>query len=553
MASNADPEAQRSPADPRLKARRTVLQLLCSGDEYRFLHECAIQKLPQSIQDRTYSPATYNGIVKSKDKYTTAALRSSIRVFLLTRVGMKLLDFITQRILGKGAPASPKVPFRDSPAFRLPLSLSLMLLFHRLLYRFFYRLRANLRTDNARLFRERNPRISKALMSKYAPAIGASLAGFLLGGYPQSQLRLTLAIYTSTRSLEVLYNTLVEKGWFAFRPWWFGSWLLMPLSMAQLFHAFIFDREATPAVGRQDGSEIFDELEANAVSFQWFGKLILQFTPEYIKQRPAGLPANVAWPEPFETVDALAKIAELKWPPFTSPILHPTVSGTLPAAVQSMSPITSPAHPAIASLSCALLHPKSPSCLTAFIHQALLSVPPLTRSLTKVYLALSLLKIKSFLTEPITSTNLLCRKILAATAILCSSIGAAWGSVCLFNAILPRKLLPTQRFYLSGAISGLPFAVLCGSGYRAHFLYLFRQAVESAWKTGVKRGLWRGYRGGDLWVIVASWALLGVLLERNPENVADRGFRKALTWMRGDGYIDLVERRAKKNKKVSVE
>ncbi|KAK2867806.1 hypothetical protein FQN49_003459 [Arthroderma sp. PD_2] len=532
MASAADPDAQRNPADLRLKLRRTVLQLLCSGDEYRVLHECAIQKLPQSIQDRAYSPSTFSGMVKSKDKYTTAALRSSIRVFLLTRMGMKLLGFITQRILAKGATNSPKVPFRDSPAFRLPLSLSLMLLFHRLLHRFFYRLRANLRTDNARPFRERNPRISKALTSKYAPAIGASLAGFLLGAYPQSQIRLTLAIYTSTRSLEVLYNTLVEKGWFAFRPWGFGSWLLMPLSMAQLFHAFIFDREATPS---------------------WFGKLILQFTPEYIKQRPDGLSATASWPEPFETVDALAKIAELKWPPFTSPILHPTISGTLPAAVQSMSPITSPAHPAISSLSCALLHPKSPSCLTAFIHQALLSIPPLTRSLTKIYLALSLLKIKSFLTEPITSTNLLCRKILAATAILCSSIGAAWGSVCLFNAVLPRKLLPTQRFYLSGAISGLPFAVLCGSGYRAHFLYLFRQAVESAWKTGVKRGLWRGYKGGDLWVLVASWALLGVLLERNPETIADRGFRKALTWMRGDGYIDLVERRARKSKKVSAE
>ncbi|EFQ97751.1 hypothetical protein MGYG_00792 [Nannizzia gypsea CBS 118893] len=543
MASNPDPDAQRSPPSLGFKAQRTVLQLLCSAEEYRKLHESVIQNLPQSIQTRAYSPATFNHIVKSRDKHTSAALRSSIRLFWISRLGMKLLDFIKSRVISRtgAADVSSSVPFRDSPAFRLPLSLSLMLLFHRLLHRFFSRLRANLRTDNARPFRERNPRIAKALTSKYAPAIGASLAGFFLGVYPQTQLRLTVAIYASTRSLEVLYNALVDNGWLSFRPWWFGSWLLMPLSMAQLFHAFIFDREATPS---------------------WFGNVILQYTPGYIKRRPSGLPGMVAWPEPFETVDALAKVAELKWRYGTLhddldrlllPILHPTITDTLPAAVQIISPITSPAHPAIASLSCALLHPKSPSCLTALIHQVLLSVPPLIRSITKVYLALSILKFKSFVTSPVTSINELSRKILAATAIICSSIGAAWGSVCFFNAIFPRKLLPTQRFYLSGAISGLPFAVLCGSGYRAHFLYLFRQAVESTWKTGVKRGLWRGYKGGDLWVLVASWALLGVLLERNPENITDRGFRKALTWMRGDGYSDLAERRAKRSKRNPAE
>jgi hypothetical protein len=66
--------------------------------------------------------------------------------------------------------------------------------------------------------------------------------------YPESQLRITLAIYTATRGLEFLYNALEEKGWFANRPWWFGSWLLMPVSCAQLFHAFVFDREAVPKV-----------------------------------------------------------------------------------------------------------------------------------------------------------------------------------------------------------------------------------------------------------------------------------------------------------------
>lgn len=136
----------------------------------------------------------------------------------------------------------------NSPNFRLSLSLSLMVLLHRLLHRFFVRLRANLKTDEAGPFRERNPRISKALTSRYAPAVGASVAGFALGICSQDQVRLTVAIYAATRGLETVYNVMEGKGWMDNRPWWFGSWLLMPASLAQLFHAFVFDREATPGV-----------------------------------------------------------------------------------------------------------------------------------------------------------------------------------------------------------------------------------------------------------------------------------------------------------------
>lgn len=57
---------------------------------------------------------------------------------------------------------------------------------------------------------------------------------------------MSAAIYMGTRSLEFLYNALRERGWFKNKPWWVGSWLLMPLSCAQFFHAFVFDRETIP-------------------------------------------------------------------------------------------------------------------------------------------------------------------------------------------------------------------------------------------------------------------------------------------------------------------
>ncbi|KAK2737356.1 hypothetical protein FQN57_007534 [Myotisia sp. PD_48] len=541
MASASGSEAPYN-AGTTTNMQGNLMLLLCSSDEYRAVYERVVQKLPPSARQRIYSPATFKSIVQSKDRHTAAAFRASIRSFILTASGLKLVNVVL-KLLGRPVSgpiftddetisrAGTQERFYKSPQFRLPLSLSLIILFHRLSYRFLLRLRASLRTEDARPFRERNPRVAKILTSKYAPAIGGSLAGFLLGLYPQSQLRLTAAIYAASRALESVYNTLVEEGHIKNRPWWFGSWLLMPLSMAQLFHAFIFDREATP---------------------KWFGDFILKFTPEYIQQRPSGFPLGSNWPEPHVTVDALAKIAELRWPPFTSPILHPNMPCTLPASIQSISPITSPAHPATASLSCALLHPKSPSCLTAFLHQMLLSLPPLTRTLTKVFLALSLFNVKSLIFRPITFTNVLCRKILAATAVFCSSIGAAWGSVCLFNTALPRSLLATKRFYLSGALAGLPFALLNGASHRSHFLYIFRQAVESGWKVGVKRGFWRGYRGGDLCVLVASWALMGVLLERRPAAVGDATLRKGLGWMKGDGYADPVEVRTKKKGKKAA-
>ena len=78
--------------------------------------------------------------------------------------------------------------------------------------------------------------------------MGASLAGFALGVYPGDQFRLTIAIYMATRSLELAYKALEEDGWFREKPWWWGSWLLMPVATGQLLHAFVFDRDCFPKV-----------------------------------------------------------------------------------------------------------------------------------------------------------------------------------------------------------------------------------------------------------------------------------------------------------------
>lgn len=259
----------------------------------------------------------------------------------------------------------------------------------------------------------------------------------------------------------------------------------------------------------------------------------------------------------------MAAIANLRWPyvtrvpkptvvvnliygnrPFVSPILHAGNPNTLPSSIKSIAPITGPAHPSISSLSCALLHPQLPSCSTAFLHHILLSVPKLAKIITTITLALSVLKFKAVTAHPFTSMQEMCKRIITLTAVLSAAVGSAWGSLCFWNATFSRTTLPTKRFFLSGFLSGLPFAFLGNS--RNIFMYFFRAAVDSAWKAGVKRGLWKGWAGGELWLVVVSWAAIGAMLEARPSTVQGPGIRKFFAWMRGDGFMDPVEVLAKK-------
>lgn len=174
-------------------------------------------------------------------------------------------------------------------------------------------------------------------------------------------------------------------------------------------------------------------------------------------------------------------------------------------------------------------------------------MPPLARFLTTISLALTIPRFKSILAQPITSINNISRRIIVMTAVLSAAIGSAWGSVCMLNSTLPRSTLPTKRFFLSGALGGLPFVFLSSS--RSVFMYFFRAAVDSAWKTGVKRGLWKGGRGGEVWLFVVSWAVIGSVLEAHPSAVQGPGIRKYLSWLRGDGWVDpqeIAKRRARR-------
>jgi len=85
---------------------------------------------------------------------------------------------------------------------------------------------------------------------KLSPSFLAGLlAGLAFALHPADTRRVTITIYFLTRTLEFCYNLLDDKGYFPRdKPWWFGSWLIFPISSAQLLHAFVFDRDCFPKV-----------------------------------------------------------------------------------------------------------------------------------------------------------------------------------------------------------------------------------------------------------------------------------------------------------------
>lgn len=90
----------------------------------------------------------------------------------------------------------------------------------------------------------------KQLRTVLPPAFLAGvIAGLGLILHPADSRRVTVTIYFLTRTLEFCYNLLDDKGYLPReKPWWFGSWLIFPLSSAQLLHSFTFDRDCFPQV-----------------------------------------------------------------------------------------------------------------------------------------------------------------------------------------------------------------------------------------------------------------------------------------------------------------
>ncbi|QIW95683.1 hypothetical protein AMS68_001201 [Peltaster fructicola] len=503
---------------------RNALRYTISPKEYELLHQYLISRAPARIKQQAPAPQRFERITRARTEtgeYNIASFRAAFRVFAAAYIGLKGYEKLSLRLerRRRGISYQPPVsPFKHKHA-RVALSFSAILLFHRLLHRFFKRLRAALLEQSAESFRERNPTVTRLLTSQYTPAVGASLAGLFLGVSPSDQLRLTITIYAFSRSLEFGYNALTDAGYVwksGEKPWWFGSWLIMPFAAGQLLHAFVFDRDCFP---------------------ESYGKFILARSPEYIQLRPVDLPKNSPWPGTFDIVDALADLSKQRWPAFVSPIMFPTLKNSVSPALAKVTPITAPAHPAHTFTSCAVLHPNDPSCARVYLRYWFAAFPSIARFFTIVYGAFALLAYKSALKAPLPFLNKLSGRILRISLFITGSIGTSWASICLFNNYLSKGFMPTQRWFLGGFLGGM-WAFLARHDERSTFLYSMRMSLDSLWKVGKKHGWWRGIPNGDVLVFMMSLALINFVYEVRPGAVNGGVLRKTLSSLRGEGWVD---------------
>jgi hypothetical protein len=163
--------------------------------------------------------------------------------------------------------------------------------------------------------------------------------------------------------------------------------------------------------------------------------------------------------------------------------------------------------------------------------------PKVAKLFTVYFAALSLVRYKEIVNSPLASLNKLAKNILRMSLLVCGAIGTSWGSICLFQNILPGTFLPTQRWFLGGFMGGL-WAFLDRKGGRANALYSARMSIDSLWKVGIKRGWWRGVKNGDVLLFVLSLATVNVLYETSPRSVNSGVVRKSLGMLRGEGWVD---------------
>ena len=285
------------------------------------------------------------GSVDEGEPFTIKTLRTALRVFLVTYAGSRGVDIVKDRIERRGynmsgvdklvnsenknITAAGTSKAKRAASLRLASFVSLLLLSHRLVYRFLSRLRHALLQPEARPFRDRNPRVASLLTARVSAGVGAGMAGVLISLLQKGEngkagsMRMALSLYVLMHVLEMGFDVVEARGMWSWvremlsscrsdagngkrrekrskvnnggdgRPWWFGSWLLMPFACSQLMHSFVYHRDSLPSFGT---------------------KMLLRQSGRYVQKRPVGYPERLKWPDGGEVVDCLGRMALGRWP-----------------------------------------------------------------------------------------------------------------------------------------------------------------------------------------------------------------------------------------------
>ena len=96
------PSPAKGKVDPIL---RNALRYTISQKEYEILHRYLLTRSPPAIRKKAPPPEKYHRIVQKGEDYNAAALRTSLRVFVISQAGLQLWDRISTRWLARGKQA----------------------------------------------------------------------------------------------------------------------------------------------------------------------------------------------------------------------------------------------------------------------------------------------------------------------------------------------------------------------------------------------------------------------------------------------------------------
>ncbi|CAJ0905797.1 16369_t:CDS:2 [Entrophospora sp. SA101] len=367
-------------------------------------------------------------------------------------------------------------------SYRFAISVSSYIVIYKSLLRFFIRLLDPL------LKPPTNPSINDVVCSPLvSPFLAGCLAGPCLLIDNDKPRRISLAIYTFTKSLQFLYHYLRKTHIIPKMSWWWGSWLIFPLSSAQLIYSYF--RSST-----------------------------------YVQPIPEYFPKSISWPTGREIVDRIEILASLYYPKFYSSKLHGRDAPPLPDALKSVKVIFEIAHPAHTKMMCAMLHPEDPSCLRTFTKFIVKEGLTALKFMGVMHAVGLLFKSKSFLKRPNDIIKHILNSTIPATfkgaTFITMAISTAWALICGFQQVLPNKFMPISRIFINGFIGGLWILVESPNRRLDIGMYSLRLSIESTWKLLLKKGKVRNIRNGEAIYFSLAMGCIMAIYKTQPKSIS---------------------------------
>ncbi|CAG8695527.1 19049_t:CDS:2 [Gigaspora margarita] len=389
---------------------------------------------------------------------------------------------------------------------RFALSVSSYFVIYKILFRFFTRVFDPL------LGPRNNSDINDVACSPLVPPFLAGLfAGPSLLFDKDQPRRIFISTSILCKSLQTIYYTLRQNGVIPIMPWWWGSWLIFPISSAQLIYTYLVHPDVFP---------------------DNYSKFITSRSTTYVQQRPSDLPESSPWPSGREIVDQIAIIASLNYPHFHSPKLHGINDPALPDTLKPIQPILEIAHPAHTKMLCAVLHPEDLSCLSTYSKFIAKEGITALKFMTFVHLISLFYKSRDLVKRfNVASIQILSRAIppiFKGATFITMAIATAWALLCGFQKILPNKFMPVTRIYANGFIAGLWILVENPSRRLDIGLYSLRLSIESFWKLLVKNGKARNVRNGEVIYFSFAMACIMAIYKTQPNNITPLYMRETI-------------------------